>query len=439
MFRLLVFFGMLLSAHAGAQTYTLQQCIDTALVNNIPVQQTALDADAAAVNWRQSKTDLLPFVNAEIFHGLYQGRSIDPVSNGYVNQNLGSANYQLNSGVVVFNGGALRNSIRQTRAAYAASRAGYQQARDNLVLDVIIAYLQVLNMEDQLAFANAQAAVSRKQVERLEVLNSKGAIPPSDLSDVRGQLMNDQLAIVNAQNNLETFKLDLLQLMGKPYDKEFKVQRIDVATLLEPYGATAEQVYGAALREFSLVKAVDLQRESLAYGVKAARGALAPTVSLGGGLNTNYSSVAQNATGKIPYRSQLSNNISTSVGIGVSIPIFNRMRARNTIKLADLELRRSELEADVTRQRLRQQVEQAYLLMTNAYNRYLVLQEQVKAYRESFKAAEVRYNAGVGTSIDYLAAKDRLDRANINFTNAQYDFVLRKRVLDYYSTAGGIK
>ena len=439
MCKLLLFLSILWSSTAFAQTYTLQQCIDTALANNIPVQQTALDADAAAINWRQSKLDLLPYVNADIFHGLYQGRSIDPATNGYVNQNLGSANYQLNSGVVLFSGGTLRNTIRQNRAAFAASQAGYQQARDNLVLDVIIAYLQVLNMEDQLAFANAQAEVSRKQVERLEVLNRQGAIAPSDLSDVRGQLMNDQLTIVNAKNNLETFKLDLLQLMGKPYTPEIKVQRLDISTLLDPYGATAEQVYGDALREFSLVKAVDLRRESMEYSVKAARGAMAPTVSLGGGLNTNYSSVAQNATGKIPYRSQLSNNVSTSIGVGVSIPIFNRMTSRNRVKLADLELRRSELEADVTRQRLRQQIEQAYLLMTNAFNRYGVLQEQVKAYQESFKAAEVRYNAGVGTSIDYLTAKDRLDRAQINLTNAQYDFVLRKKVLDYYTNAGNAR
>jgi len=439
MYKLLIILGLLFSAAGSAQTYTLQQCIDTALANNIPVRQTALDADAAAINWRQSKFDLLPFVNADIFHGLYQGRSIDPVTNGYVNQNLGSANYQLNTGVVLYNGGALRNSVRQYRAAYAASKAGYQQALDNLVLDVIIAYLQVLNMEDQLAFANAQAEVSRRQVERLEILNRQGAIAPSDLSDVRGQLMSDQLAMVNARNDLETFKLNLMQLMGKPYEKDMQVQRLDITSLLEPYGATVEQVYSETLRAFSLVKAVDLRKESLSYAARAARGALAPTVSLGGGLNTNYSSVAQNATGKIPYRSQLSNNVSTSVGIGVSIPIFNRMTARHRVKLADLELRRGALEADVTRQRLRQQVEQAYLLMTNAYNRYGVLQEQVQAYAESFKAAEVRYNAGVGTSIDYLTAKDRLDRARINLTNAQYDFVLRKKVLDYYTSSGAAR
>jgi outer membrane protein len=173
--------------------------------------------------------------------------------------------------------------------------------------------------------------------------------------------------------------------------------------------------------------------------VRSARGFLFPTISLGAGSNTNYSSIAQNAAGKIPYNNQLQNNISTSLGVGVSIPIFNRMQARNRIKIAEIAYRNSELEESNTKLLLRQQIDQAYLNMTNAYERYKVLLEQVNAYTESFNAAEVRYAAGVGTSIDYLTAKDRLDRATINLISARYDFVLRKKVLDFYSSASAPK
>jgi outer membrane protein len=103
------------------------------------------------------------------------------------------------------------------------------------------------------------------------------------------------------------------------------------------------------------------------------------------------------------------------------------------VKLANIQLKDDALiEADV-KQQLRQQVDQAYLDMTNTYERYKVLLAQVVAYEESYKAAEVRFRAGVGTSVDYVAAKERLDRANINLINAKYDFALRKRILDYYS------
>ncbi|HZF64952.1 MAG TPA: TolC family protein [Chitinophagaceae bacterium] len=423
----------------AAQSFTLQQCIDSALAHNIPVKQSGLLAENAAVNWRQSKSNMLPYLSADINHGIYQGRSIDPFSNSYVNQNLSSANYGMNTGVVVFNGGALQNNTRQNAAAYEASKMEWQQARDRLVLDVILAYLQVLNNEDVVVSATRQAEVSQRQLDRLSILNEQGAIKPSDLFDVKGQLMNDQLAIVNARNQLETSKLNLAQLMNRPYSKNIKLDRIDAEEFLTSYASSSDQVYQNALQQFSLVKAVALRKKSSEYAVRSARGFLFPTISLGAGSNTNYSSIAQNAAGKIPYNNQLQNNISTSLGVGVSIPIFNRMQARNRIKIAEIAYRNSELEESNTKLLLRQQIDQAYLNMTNAYERYKVLLEQVNAYTESFNAAEVRYAAGVGTSIDYLTAKDRLDRATINLISARYDFVLRKKVLDFYSSASAPK
>jgi outer membrane protein len=438
--RVLSFFLLLFVATSSqAQTYTLDQAIDTALSANIPVKQGGLLVQTSRVYLNQAMLNRLPYLTADVTHGIYNGRSIDPSSNGYVNQNLNSANYQLNSGFVLFNGGSIQSTVKQNQAAYESSKLTWQQAKDNLVLNVILAYLQVLNNEDLVASAINQAGVSQKQLERLDVLNRQGAIKPSEFSDLKGQLMNDQLAIVSAKTALEESKLSLAQLMNKQYDKNMKLERIDVTEFLANYTASAQQVYQSALEQFPLVKSVELQTKSYAYGSKAARGALFPTVSIGGGLNTNYSSIAQNAGGKISYDSQLKNNVSTSVGVGISIPIFNRLQQRNRVKLADIQLKNSELEEERTKTLLQQQIDQAYLNMTNAYDRYKVLLDQVAAYTESFKAAEVRYNAGVGTSIDYLTAKDRLDRANINLIIAKYDFVLRKKVLDYYANPSTLR
>jgi outer membrane protein len=437
--RVLILLFLLVAAQGHAQTYTLDQAIDTALSSNIPVKQGGLLVQNSKVYLNQAMLNRLPYLTADVTHGIYNGRSIDPSSNGYVNQNLNSANYQLNSGFVLFNGGSIQSTVKQNEAAYESSKLTWQQAKDNLVLNVILAYLQVLNNEDLVASATNQAGVSQKQLERLDVLNKQGAIKPSEFSDLKGQLMNDQLAIVSAKTALEESKLSLAQLMNKQYDKNMKLERIDVSEFLANYTASPQEVYQSALEQFPLVKSVELQTKSYAYGSKAARGALFPTVSIGGGLNTNYSSIAQNAAGKISYNNQLKNNVSTSVGLGISIPIFNRLQQRNRVKLADIQLKNSELEEERTKTLLQQQIDQAYLNMTNAYDRYKVLLEQVAAYTESFKAAEVRYNSGVGTSIDYLTAKDRLDRANINLIIAKYDFVLRKKVLDYYSNPSTLR
>jgi outer membrane protein len=438
MFRVLsISIFLSISLCAGAQTYTLQQCIDSALANNIPVKQSALLAQSASVDMNQARMNVLPNAMLEIYHGLNNGRSIDPTSNAFVNQTFNSASYRFNTDVTLFNGGSLQNRIRQQVAAYDASRMEWQQAKDNLVLNVILAYLQVLNNEDILTSAMNQASVSQKQLERLDVLNKQGAIKPSEFTDVKGQLMNDELSIVTARNTLETSKLTLAQLMNKPYSRDMKLERLDVTECLSNYNNSSDGVYQNALQQFAQIKAVELRSKSYNYGYRSARGALFPTFYLSGGMDSRYSSLGQNAagTGKSPYNTQLKDNLFSALGVGVQIPLFNRMLQRNRAKQAEILYKNSQLEEDRTKILVRQNIDQAYLNMTNAYDRYKVLLEQVDAYNESFKAAEARYNSGVGTSIDYLTAKDRLDRANINLISAKYDFVLRKKILDYYSNS----
>jgi outer membrane protein len=135
---------------------------------------------------------------------------------------------------------------------------------------------------------------------------------------------------------------------------------------------------------------------------------------------------------KIRYGKQLNNNISNYFSLSLNIPIFNSLQARNRVRLYKIEAKRLTLTEQTTKTQLQQDIERAYLNMSASFDRYKILLEQVNAYNESFKAAEIRFNEGVGTSIDYLTAKTRLDAANINLILAKYDYVLRTRILDYY-------
>ena len=135
---------------------------------------------------------------------------------------------------------------------------------------------------------------------------------------------------------------------------------------------------------------------------------------------------------KIKYFDQLKNNYGTFIGIGINIPILNNMRARNQLALARIDLKNAQYVEQTTHTQLKQAIEQAYFNMKAAENRYKVLQQQVEAFTQSFRAAEVRFNAGLGTTVDYLIAKDNLDRANINLVSARYDYVLRTKILDYF-------
>ena len=431
--RVLIFsFVFFVAVFSQAQTYSLQQAIDTAIANNIPVKQSNLLMQAAGVNWKQARLNRLPDLNSDINHGINQGRSIDPFTNSPVTQQINYANYGISSGVLLFNGINLTSQVKQNAYAYDASRMEWQQEKDNLTLSVILAYLQVLSNDEIVNSSKAQADLSQKQLERLQILDRQGAINPSLVSDLKGQFMNDQLAILNASNALETSKLALSQLMNIPYSKNMQLEKLNVNDMLAAYAQDPNSIYQNALLQFALVKSVDLRKQSARYALKATRGQLFPSLFLNSNYGTNYSSVAQNAAGKIAYRDQLNNNVSSAFNLGLRIPIFNSLVIRNRIKLADITLKNAELVEENTRIVLRQQIERAHLNMTNAYERYQTLIQQVDAYTQSFKAAEVRFNAGVGSSVDYLIAKNNLDRANINLISAQYDFALRKKVLDFY-------
>jgi outer membrane protein len=454
----------LLNNEAQEVRMNLRQCIETGLAYNLDVLQSQLQVQTDKVNMNQAKLNLLPDLNGAVSQTFSQGRSIDPYSNSPVTQAVSSSNYSLSSGVILFNGLSLMNAIKQNSLAYEASKMDWQQIKDNLTINIILAYLQVLSANDRLTVSKSQAELSAGQVSRLEVMNQQGAIKPSDLSDLKGQYASDQLAILNVENDVETAKISLCQLMNIPYTKDLVLEKIEPESFAARYESTRDQVYQAALQELAIVKAVDFREKSAEKAVKVMRGQLYPTLSFGANISTAYSSVAlQNQyvsttyvptsdsalvnnikypvysfkdnfsqPTKIGYRDQLDNNVFTSVGFSLRVPIFNSLFQRNRVKLAKINLQDRQLIAKTTRSQLGRNVDQAYINMLSAFDRYKVSLEQVSAYEESFHAAEIRFNNGVGTSVDYLVARVNYDRANINLVIAKYDYVLRTKILDFY-------
>jgi outer membrane protein len=282
---------------------------------------------------------------------------------------------------------------------------------------------------------------------------------------MKGQLANDELTVVTVKNTLETAKVTLAQLMNIPYSTAMQLEKLGQNVTPVMYDGTVDQIFAQALEQLAVVKAADLRNESAEVGVKAAKGQLLPTLSLNGGVGTNYSSAAAlselvsvkdvptnnyvNVDGskvpvyspqpdfadhKISYGDQWKNNFNSYVSIGLQIPILNGLQAKSRVNQAKIIEKRTSFEAQTTKTQLRQAIEQAYVNMNSAYQRYLTLTSQVESFTESFKAAEVRFNAGVGTSVDYQIAKNNVDRSRINLIAAKYDFILRTKILDYYQS-----
>jgi outer membrane protein len=235
------------------QKLSLLQCVETGITNNLQVQQSGLQVQSSEIYWKQAKLNLLPNLNGSISHGINQGKSINPYTNSYINQNITTGSYNLTGGVVLFNGFSLLNSVKQTSLAYQASKMDWQQAKDNITINIILAYLQVLSNGEQLQQAKNQLELSKQQVDRLELLNQKGAINPSDLSDLKGQYSGDRLSIINAQNAMESSKLTLCQLMNIPYNKNMELEMISTESLATKYEDTPDKIYTTALTQLALI------------------------------------------------------------------------------------------------------------------------------------------------------------------------------------------
>jgi outer membrane protein len=462
-----VFFNIIFSTFtlfASAQsTLTLKQAVEIGIKNNIDVLQADLQMQKAGINLKQSKEYMLPDLNATATHGKNFGRSIDPFTNAYIDQKVGYANYGASSNLLLFNGFSLQNQIKANKLGYEASKEELQQAKDNLTINIILAYLQVLSAEEILKQSQDQLVVTQKQVERLDILNQSGAILPADFFDMKGQLATDQVAISDNKANVETAKLNLVQLLNIPYNKDLQLEKIPAENFDANYSQTPDQIYQTALQQFAQVQAVKLRTESAAKNIRSIKGELFPTLSVGGSVNTNYSSVAtrdyfvnssENQSSnyvkingiqypvfvkqdnytpkKITFGNQLSNNLFEAVNIGLTIPLFNAGRVRNQVKMAKLELKNNQYVEQNTKTQLQQAVERAYVNLTSAADKYKLLQQQESAFTESFRTAEIRFNAGAITSVDYLIAKNNLNRTQNNLITAKYDFVLREKVLDYY-------
>jgi outer membrane protein len=452
---------------ASQNVYSLKQCIDLAWANNLQVKRTALQLETAETNFIQSRNNKLPIISGNYNAGLNNGRSIDPFTNGYITQQLLSSNAAINGEFVLYNGLRVKNQIKQNGILTQAAKMDMQQEKDNLALNVILAYLQVLNNEDLLKLANTQAAVTQKQLDRLEILNKAGAIQPAILYDMKGQFATDELSIVNVQNALSISKLTLTQLMNLPFDKAMRLEKLGSDNtpdaVLTAYDAPVSQVYADALTHLALVQASELREESAKMATLIAASNYYPRVSLFGQLGTNYSSAAQRALpigtsdvattnfvevngnrfpvfrketsfkeDKIGYFNQLGNNLNSFVGVNVQIPIFTAFQSKTLVNLAKIQEKSAENISESLKVQLKQAIEQAHLNTTTAYDRFAILTRQVQAFQQSFNAAEKRFTEGVIHSVDYLIVKNNLDRARANWVNARYEYLLRLKVLDFY-------
>ncbi len=410
-------------------TLTLEKCIQMAMENNLEVRQNQLRRQSQGIDLRQAKHNLLPDLNARLGHSFEVGRAIDPETNQYLNNVTNRyGNQSISSSVVLFDGLRMFHNITQQAHAYRAAQLEEQLVNERVALDVTSAYIQVLTTRDMVVQIENQLEVTREQVGRTTLLHEEGNISPGEYYDLRGQYASELNGLNDAKNRYNEALVSLFSLLNKPYD-----QTVALTSLQELPLASAQlsenptQLYQTATEHLGIIKAVDHRARQAQFGLKAARSSYLPSLSASAGLGSSY------IHGNGVYLDQVQDRVGQNLSFTLSIPILNRLQVRNNVARAKLNLLDAEYIAENTRNQLQQTAHQVLFNLDAAKENYTNLVEQVEHYTESFRVAEVRFNAGAINSVEFLMAKNKMDNANANLVIARYQWHLRQRVVDYYN------
>ena len=422
---ILIFCTLQISAQ---RVWTLQECVDTALMNNRNIKQQRLNYKSKVISYNQAKSDRLPNLNASIGQNFNFGRSLS-VDNTYQNSNSQNTSFSVSSGVNLYNGFRMKNAIEARQAELMAAGADVQKIEKDIILNVSAAFLQVLQNKELLRNADNQLQITRENMARRKELIEAGKLAQGEIFEIQAQEAKEELSRVQAENQLQLSLLDLAQVLELDH-----FQDIDVAVpvnLLENELAllSADEVYSSALASRPEIRSAQYRLESSLKNIEIARAGYLPSLSLGAQWGTGYYNMSNMPTNP-SFGTQFSNNISTGVGLSLSIPIFNRYEVKNQVENAKLNVESSKIDIENTKIELRKTIQQAYYNAIAAKNRWESSQKSVTANEESYRFASQKYEVGRANQYEVNLAKTNLSQSISEQTQAKYEYVFRMKILE---------
>jgi outer membrane protein len=431
---LFVIIGLNMLSVANAQeakVWTLQECVNYALENNISIKQSELDKNIAIQDVKAAKWNFAPNLNANASHNYNFGSSIT-ASGARASADFQSNNFGLNSSVNLFNGFANIHTLKQSKIGVEAQEAALEKMRNDISLNVVNGYLQVLFAKEQVKVAQSQVEISEKQVARIEELVNAGSLAEGDLFNVKSNLATDQQSLVVAQNTQTMAALRLAQLLQL---KEAGIDVQDVNVEVTDQAILSNdvmEIYNKANTTFPEIKQAELNIESAKQSVKISKASFYPSLSLNMGMSTVYQH-RQGMTDFITFSDQLDQNMGKSVGLSLNVPIFNRYQFRTNVNKSKINYLRTEYLLEGEQLRLRETIQTAYTDAKAASKSYEASKISVEAQTKAFNYADERYKAGAINSFDFNQTKNNLLNAQSQLIRSKYDFVFKLKVLEFYS------
>lgn len=457
--------GLLAFTASAQQVISLQKAVDLALQNNLSIKQTQNNELFDAATYKQSKNNQLPSLNGSISASDNFGRSLDVTTYQYTsNKSVIAVNPTVSAQVTLFQGGQLRNQIIQNRLQLETDKSATAKAKNDLILNVVIQYLQILTNTDLVTAAKQQIDIANLTLDRTEKTVKAGNQTLADLSQAKATLSTAQLNLTTAQNQLDLAVLVLKQYMEMPPSTEITVEKPDISKITDIRTTfNADEVISTAIGVNPDVKLAMAQQAVSEQSIKIAKGGFYPTLSMFSSLSSNYSNsnplkvVGQvpvtvpigyvqgatpnqvvvtdthaNVTAPYYFGSKISDNFAQAIGVSLQIPIFNRFNVHTNVKKAQINADNARISTEIAKRNLTKTIMQALLDLKASERQYQATLQTYEANKDAFRVIDLRYGQGLENSLNFNTSQTNLNKSQFDVIQARYQMIFRSKVIDYY-------
>lgn len=423
LFACLFLFGWAVKAQELPTRWTLKACLDYALANNIQVKKSKVAYQSGLEDTEQAKAQLFPSLTASVTQGFVNYPSSDVQKN-----NSYSGNYAVNANWKLFDGGQRQQAIKQQKLQDEINELAIEESEENIQISLVQTYMQVLYAMEAVRINQQTVEVSTAQRDRAVELLRAGSISKVDLAQLESQLSTDKYQLVTAQTSLDNYKLQLKQLLELDItqDIELEVPELTEEEVMSPL-PDKQTVYNTSLAVMPSVKSSEKEIQVAELGVKKAKGAFLPSLSMNAGIGTGHLSGTDYAFG-----SQIWNSFNESVGLTLSIPIFSNRQYKTAYNKAKHALTTSQLELLNTQKQLLKTVEGIYLDATSSQTQYLSASERLRYVQESYNLVDQQFGLGMKNTVELLTEKNSFLTAQQEQLQAKYMALMSQQLLNIY-------
>ncbi len=423
------------------EKWSLLQCIEYAMANNISVKQIDLQTKTAELDVKQSKLGQIPSLN---FNGgpIYNsGRTQNPTTFTLSTQSYLSANIQLQSSADVFNWFSKRNTIAANEWELLAAKAGTDKLKNDIALSVANLYLQILLGKEQEKIAGVQLQQSLAQLSNTRKLVDAGSLPELNAAELEAQVARDSSTVITARGSVIQNTLSLKAYMALDAAVPFEIETppVDKIPVEKIADLQPESVYALAMANMPQQKVNDFKIKAAQKNAAALRGNLYPTISIFGSLGSRYANFYNVPAGfakSDPFFPQLNENFSQSVGLSLKVPIFNGYISQTNYQKSKITIRNQQLQKDLDDQTLKQDIYQAYNAAIVALEKLNAGKKSLETAERTFNFAQKRYDVGLMGTFELITSQNNLFSAKLQNALNLYDYVFKMKVLEFYKGKG---